>query len=123
MQVESIEVELESTNGKIGTGSARGGTWSPAEQRKRAWKTLGILWGCSLVSVILPLAHFVLVPGFFLAGPVAALVILSQQSQIQGSECACPSCGKPLPLAKMAPKWPLSSVCSNCHEGIRITAR
>ncbi len=84
---------------------------------------LGILWGASIVSIILPLAHIVLVPGFFIAGPIAALAVLAQESQLEGGECSCPSCGKPLTLNKMLPKWPLSSVCSSCHEGIRITLR
>ena len=46
--------------------------YSPRERLLRALKILGIFWGLALLSVPILVAHFVLVPGFFLLGPVMA---------------------------------------------------
>src|SRR5688572_19190049 len=101
MAADRTEILLEATNEKAGPGILRVHVWSPAERRKRALKVLGICWGAALVSVIMPLVHFVLVPGFLVLGPVAAFFVFAQEAQIQGCESSCPSCGQPLYLPRM----------------------
>jgi hypothetical protein len=62
-------VTLISPNEKKTIGIAQIQEWNQKERLKRALKTLGISWGLAIVSVLIPLAHFILVPGFLLAGP------------------------------------------------------
>jgi hypothetical protein len=120
--VEMMEVSLVSSNEKQGVGKVEVLFWAPPERTRRALKTLGIFWGAAIISVILPLVHFVLVPGFLLGGPIAAFFAWAQQAKILSSSCVCPSCSTSFQI-KGAPNWPMSQVCSNCHEGVRITPR
>jgi hypothetical protein len=121
--VETVEVLLHSSNEKENKGVVRVQRWGPAERKRRALKTLAICWGIAIVSVIFPIVHFVAVPGFLLAGPIAAFFVWAQEGKVLGGECVCPSCGKPFQVTKGRPQWPLSDVCSNCHEAIKITPR
>src|ERR1051326_8087281 len=121
--LQTLDVLLRSSNDKETQGKVQVISWDPPARTRRALKTWGICGGAAVVCVIMPIVHFVAVPGFFLAGPIAAFFIYAQESKILGGECACPSCGKPFQMAKQRPRWPLSDVCSSCHEGIDITPR
>src|SRR3954470_1061300 len=123
MQLQRVPVTLSSTNEKTGPGEIEIMTWDATERRRRALKTLAICWGIAIGSVIFPLIHFVVPPSMLIAGPIVAYFIYWQESQIKESQCLCPSCGKPFQVSKGRPHWPLSDVCSSCHEGIRITLR
>jgi hypothetical protein len=95
--------------------------WDKKERTRRALKFWLYCWALSLLSIIIPLAHFVLVPGFFIAGPIGAWVVSTQASQLLGGESACPDCQAFLPLAPAADgKWPLTDLCTACHHRMRI---
>jgi hypothetical protein len=121
--VENVEVLLVSSNDRQSTGRVQVLSWSPPERTRRALKTLGICWGAAIISIMFPVVHFVLVPGFFLGGPIAAFFIWAQESKILGGDCACPSCSSRLQVTKARPRWPISDVCPKCHEAIRIAPR
>jgi hypothetical protein len=121
--VATIDVLLVSSNEKQNNGKIQVISWSPPERTKRALKTWAICWGAAIVCVMFPIVHFVAVPGFLLAGPIAAFFIWAQEAKVMGGECTCPSCGNPFQVAKGRPQWPLSDVCSKCHEAITITPR
>ena len=121
--LETVEVLLVSSNEKQNVGKVQVQSWSPPERTRRALKTLGICWGAAIVSVMFPIVHFVAVPGFLLGGPIAAFFVWAEEAKILGGECACPSCSSPFQVTRGRPNWPLSDVCSKCHEAIRITPR
>ena len=77
-------------------------------------------WGLALVSVIIPLAHFVLVPAFLLAGPVGAWIISTQVSAVLGGESVCPDCGAFLRLSATSDSWPLTDLCAQCQRRVKV---
>lgn len=75
----------------------------------RALRTLALMWLFALITVAIPIAHFVLVPALLLAGPVMAWMryrITEQNESIAG---VCPTCSasftKELDAADRLPLW------------------
>lgn len=117
---QACPVRLTTNSGKQSSGTVQIQIWSPQYRTRRALKTLGLFWGLSLVTVIIPLLHFVLVPGLFIAGPIVAWVIYRQERMILGGEGICPQCGKAFAIVRAQEHWPLRDVCSHCHEEVRV---
>lgn len=59
---------------------------------RRALKALGACWGLALVTVLVPIAHFVLVPGFFVLGIVLAAQRAGEAATVLGASGRCPRC-------------------------------
>src|SRR5512140_1627824 len=57
----------------------------PGQRTRRALKSLGIFWGLAVVSVLVPIAHFVLVPGFFVLGIVLFVRRTSEAASVLGA--------------------------------------
>ena len=105
------------------TGEVRIAKWSMPARLARAAKILLALWAAGAVSVLVPVAHFVLVPAFLIAGPVAAALRLGQASGVLGGEGTCPACGTAMILEAGADVWPLYGNCPGCGETVRIERR
>lgn len=105
---------------KTTDGEIRVQFWNKRERMARALKWGGLCWLASLVSVILPLAHFILVPGFFLAGPAVAFFLMRQESVILGGEGKCPRCEEVLPIVRSSYRFPLSDLCTRCQTPVDI---
>lgn len=91
------------------------------ERRKRAIKSLLICWALALASLPIIIAHFVLVPGFLLAGPYFAYRsyhTLSLPKKIAG---ICPSCGQHMEVElEPSDKLPMWRYCSACNASLHI---
>ena len=61
------------------------------ERLRRGAKLWATLWALAALSVLIPGAHFVLVPGFFVAGPIAGWLRTRQTRGVLGGEGACPA--------------------------------
>lgn len=120
INIHKVDVILSSSNQKKTSGIALVQEWTQRERLKRAFKILGILWGLGLVSILIPLAHFVLVPGFLLAGPPIAFYIYQITKMIAGGKGICPNCGKEFSIVKVPLKWPLNDLCSVCQTSVLI---
>jgi hypothetical protein len=118
---KACPVTVHSDSGKTSPGEMRLQEWDKKERTRRAARFWLYSWALALVSVIIPLAHFVLVPLFLIAGPVGAWVVSTQASQLLGGESKCPDCGAFLPLAPAAAdRWPITDLCSGCQHRVRI---
>lgn len=105
---------------KRSVGEVRVQHWERSARLLRAAKRWGALWGLAILSILVPVAHFVLVPGFLIAGPVAALARYRQTSEILGGEGACPACGVSLTIEPRADRWPFLERCQACHASVWI---
>jgi hypothetical protein len=87
----------------------------------RALRVLGICWGLAAVSVLIPIAHFLLVPAFFLAGPALAIPKLKESATVLSARGPCPACGAQQEFSVNSPvkeRMPLS--CGACRRGLRL---
>ncbi len=59
----------------------------------RALRALGICWGLAVASVLVPVLHFLLVPGFLIAGPLLASYRWGEHLTVLAVRGECPGCG------------------------------
>lgn len=95
-------------------------TWTPNQRRIRAIKTFALWWGLALVSLFIPILHFVLVPLFLLIGLIAPPFVFASKTVILGGNGTCPFCGKSFEIFKCKDEWPLHDVCAECQRHVRI---
>jgi hypothetical protein len=65
----------------------------PGARFGRVLGGLGMFWGLALVSVFVPVAHFLLVPTFAVAGIVMAVKRAREDRRLVLLRCTCPRCG------------------------------
>src|SRR4051794_26708744 len=117
---EPCAVAVQSDSGKTSRGEVRLKTWDRKEGTRRALRFWLYCWILSLLSVALPVLHFLLVPGFFIAGPFGAWIVSTQGSSILGGETTCPDCGTFLPISAGPDTWPLRDLCAGCQNRMKI---
>ncbi len=90
-----------------------------AQRLRRAAIALGVCWALALVSVFIVLAHFVLVPAFFVAGPVLAYLRFRTVRVVTRIHGACPRCG--IEQDFRPPSWGRTIDCPHCKNQLRLT--
>ena len=93
------------------------------EQRfRRAMAGLGKWWGVGLLTVLIPVAHFVLVPSFLAYGLWQFFQRLGTAELATDARGTCPDCGTEQAL-ELAPRWraPQPVTCRQCHRGLRLS--
>jgi 4-hydroxybenzoate polyprenyltransferase len=88
----------------------------------RAAKRLGLFWLLALASVPLIGAHWILVPGFLLGGPIAAVMVYKTKEAAEKAAGTCPECGESIEI-KLEPKdqLPKWTYCPLCNQSLHIT--
>lgn len=92
MSEQSLRVRLSFPGEPATTATATVHEWTPLERARRTVFGLGLMWGLAGVSIFLPILHFVLVPGFLLAGPLVAILQFTETRRIKSMKGSCPRC-------------------------------
>src|SRR6266496_3740737 len=66
---------------------------SAPERLVRTVAGLGMFWGLALGGLFIPVAHFVLVPAFLVAGIVMGIKRSHEDRRLLGISGTCPRCG------------------------------
>jgi hypothetical protein len=96
-------------------------TLGPGRRAGRALVALAACWGLAFPAVFLPVAHFVLVPGLLLAGPVLAALRLREGRRLVEIRGACPRCGvrqQFRPGGRLRPRRTID--CPRCHSDLTL---
>ena len=106
-----------------GGGSAEVLSFNKGERWGRALKGLGLSWLVAAGTVFIPVAHFLLVPGFFFFGIdvfVSRVRTAEITTRIHG---ICPDCGAAQDFERGG-KWvlPKSLACGECGRTLRAVA-
>jgi hypothetical protein len=120
-EAHPLAVFLKSSSGHESKGVFTLKVLSRPERLARAWRAAGICLGLALVSIFLPLLHFLLVPGFLIAAPFAFSWMMSWESVILPSDVPCPSCGTTVHIKYNREKWPFYEVCTHCRNELVAT--
>lgn len=94
----------------------------PEQERMRGAIKIGSLFlSLAIFSVLLPVLHFFLVPGFLIFSGVAAYKKYNTKERIVSEEIHCPHCSTPLDLSGIKPgALPVDVDCKNCFNKIRV---
>lgn len=97
--------------------------YSASEKWQRAGKTFSIFLGLSLFSIVIPIFHFILVPGFFFAAFYFSYKRLMEVAFFNLKEFKCPKCDHSLDEKELVftKKDQIKRVfCFNCRNYIRF---
>jgi hypothetical protein len=95
-----------------------------AQRTTRALIQLLIFWGLALVSLLIPIAHFVLVPGFLIGGVYAAYRKVQEERTLLTVSAPCPRCEsdqKFAPNSRFEPGMKLQ--CPGCRNDLVLVTR
>jgi len=97
-------------------------SFTPQEQKMRAIKALLTLWLIAALCVLIPIAHFILVPGFLIAGGIAAFRKWKLPAEGREASGECPDCHHAvhIDLEKNSdlPQW---HNCPECGVSLELT--
>ncbi len=94
---------------------------SPGARFGRGVVRLVVCWVLAVACVLVPLLHFVLVPGLFLLGPVLAWLATRATVEVKSERVRCPKCEKETAVEPGATGWPVALRCSSCSTTFSAT--
>ena len=112
---------LKGYHGQPAPGTVTIRRFNRDERVRRALAGLGKWWGIAVVSVLIPVAHFVLVPSFLAYGAWQFFQRLGTAELAVDARGTCPDCGAEQAL-ELAPRWraPQPVTCRQCHRGLQL---
>lgn len=90
------------------------------ERTENALKLFGILIGLTFAAIFVPLVHYVLVPGLFIASFVFAMDKLNETTRSEGGSAECPKCHGKVELVASKYNERMTDTCAACHEDVEI---
>ncbi len=92
------------------------------ERTVRAAKIWGLCWVLAFVTLFIPIAHFVLVPGFLIAGPVMGYLRYRMAAVPQRVTGICPTNHEeeisiPVEATVKLPWW---TYCPKCNASVQV---
>jgi hypothetical protein len=122
-QTEQQPLLVRGKDDETCAGTLHVSIYSARERAIRAAQALALWWALALLSVLIPLAHFILVPLFLLTGPAMAYKryrAIEVSGRVEGH---CPVCRNAIKL-KLGPaeKPVLRKYCPACQEPLSCEA-
>ncbi|MEJ2240496.1 MAG: hypothetical protein P8X82_19580 [Gemmatimonadales bacterium] len=116
-----LQLPLEGYSDQTGVATVRTVSFDRRTRVRRAVGGLVGSWAAALVSVFIPVAHFLLVPGFFLAGLYLLFHNLRVQTSVTAATGVCPDCGREQEF-EISGNWnpPHRLTCSGCQRSLLI---
>lgn len=119
---QSRVIKFSNADGEATTGTLNYTVYSKQQRMTRGLSALGICWGLAVVTLFIPIAHFVLVPGFLIAGPVAGYMRYRLTETMEEATGECPTCREqvtiPLEANDRLPKW---TYCPARNDPIQLS--
>jgi hypothetical protein len=129
------EFDVES-GGKTAAATLSVKVHTAAAARRTAWRAVGVLGIIGLVSLPIPIVHFIAPPAALLLSPLVWTLIyrLFRSGVDVSGEATCPACGKAgrLSLSLPSPEGdggeglrlgPATTSCSVCQAPLTLTSR
>ena len=88
---------------------------------RRGVVRLVVCWVLAVACVLVPLLHFVLVPGLIILGPVLAWLATRATVEVKSERIGCPRCEKETGVEQGSTGWPVSLRCSLCSTTFSAT--
>lgn len=101
-------------------GLLRVHTTNPSERLMQGLKKLGMFWGIAVLSVLIPVFHFVTVPLFFCLGLFFFYRGYKSEGLVLGGEVNCPHCSAVVHIRPSNLEWPVTEICQSCARVLRM---
>jgi hypothetical protein len=93
---------------------------APPERFARVVSGLVMCWGLALVSLFIPVAHFILVPTFVAAGVIVAVKRVREDRRLVRLRGACPRCEAEQEFKPGGRFASRGIVCPKCHGNLTL---
>lgn len=114
-------IRIENAENQSTIGQLHITTYSQQERTSRAVKMLMLCWGLALITLFIPLAHFVLVPGFLIAGPIVAYKRYQMAEHPSNADGDCPTCKQPSSIhLEPSDSLPMWTYCSANSDPVQL---
>jgi hypothetical protein len=91
---------------------------SAAERFTKSLKPMLICWAIAIACILVPVFHFVLVPGFLLFGLLQFYLHFKKTEFLNSGDVTCPHCQKIFAPEHSSFNWPKHEQCPNCQAGL-----
>ena len=96
---------------------------SPGKRLARTAAGLGVCWGLALAGLFIPVAHFILVPTFLLAGIAVAILRAREDKRLLKVMGVCPRCSVRQEFSVGGRFEAQRSLdCPRCHNTLTLSA-
>lgn len=120
LTLEVIHVYGSTGDEQRGEGQVTIEHFRPDQILLNAFKKIGICWLAAVLSIFIPVLHFVLVPAFFILGIYLFRRSFKARARIIRGEISCPKCRHTIAIAAGALMWPVTEICQSCVNTVRI---
>lgn len=117
---EEVAVELEGENNSS-QGTVIIETYSKAKRFTRFILSVLICLTLIVVSAVIPILHFVLIPLSIIISPFIIIMLSSSKDSIKGGKGTCPFCKADFSIYSRSNKFPFYDICSACGRQVRIS--
>lgn len=118
-ETRAIVIRNDRGAGSVGTLHVR--RFNATDRLLRALAMLVAMWLLALITVLIPVAHFILVPGFLAAGPIVAYMryrVTEVNERVVG---ACPTCGQEMTVTlDSSDRLPLWTYCPPAGHPVHL---
>ena len=119
--IKNTSVHIKGNDGQQTSGSMQTTHYDHGDCVKRALMKLGLFWLLALGSLPIIFVHWVLVPGFFIAGPWMAYRTFQMKYTRNHVQGQCPVCKENVEIKMEAgdelPKW---TYCPRCNAPLHL---
>ncbi len=116
---ETISIKSDSAGSNSGVLTTQ--VLTSGERVGNALKILAICWVLAVITAFIPIAHFVLVPLFAIAGPVMAFMKYGVENVTDNTKGICPECQQEITIdldpSDKLPKW---TYCPKCNKPLQL---
>ena len=109
------DVSGSSTQGEVDLASL-----SSRERFLRSVKRASIFFGIAVVSVLIPMLHFVLVPGFLVLGALVFSRTLNEKELVRQASGTCPACHHVVTLEGPISTKKSKEICPHCRQLLKL---
>lgn len=120
MEQQKIPIQANVSDERRTEGSLTVEYSTSAARLRQALKKLALFWGISIISVLIPVVHFISVPVFMGLGIFFAIRSYKSEGRVIEGLTRCPHCQNEVPIKPTEIQWPLSEICQNCARVVRI---
>lgn len=98
---------------------------SKSKASKKGLKVFGYTWLGAIITLFIPIVHFVTVPAALFLGPLLGFLVYRnnlQRATIICSDASCPACHKPLALTFASDVDEVERSCKSCGTALKVKA-
>ncbi|MDG0817374.1 hypothetical protein [Bdellovibrio svalbardensis] len=120
MDGEKILIQANVSDERRSDGFVYIETFNQTQKMQVALRKLALFWGLAILSILIPVFHFVLVPLFFALGFFFAHRGYKSEGQVLSGSTTCPHCHTEVVVRKAELNWPITEICQGCARVVRI---